>query len=304
VTPSIRALLTEATARLAAAGVSSPSADARLLLAHVSGLGPAELLLRDGLDNETAARFRALLDRRAEQVPLQHLTGRAYFRHLELMVGLGVFVPRPETEVMTGWAIEQLRRLRSRRDGGLIRVVELCAGSGAISAALASEVDWGRGELDLHAVEVSEVAAGWAARNLAGLPVTLHVRDMAGCLTELSGSVDLVIANQPYIPLEAYEAVPVDVRDHEPGLALWSGEDGLDAVRVVVREAARLLTPGGLLAYEHAEVQGETAPAVAVDSGRFDAVRDHPDLTGRARFVTAVRRGAESAAHVRPAVTA
>jgi release factor glutamine methyltransferase len=194
-----------------------------------------------------------------------------------------VFVPRPETEVMTGWALEQLRPLVFQMQRPL--VVELCTGSGAIAKALVDELP----RLRVHAVEMSEDAARWAERNLAGTGVELHVGDMARAVPELDGTVDLVIANPPYIPLEAYESVPVEVRDHDPTVALFSGDDGLDAIRVVVDVAARLLRPAGLLCFEHADLQGESAPAVAVASGAFIGVRDHRDLAGRPRFVTAVR---------------
>ncbi len=196
-------------------------------------------------------------------------------------------MPRPETEVMTGWAIDQLKALLTRRRTPL--VVELCSGSGAIAKALATEVTG----VEVHAVELSEHAAAYAARNLADVPVWLHVGDMADALPELDGRVDLVIANPPYIPLEAYESVAVEARDHDPELALFSGIDGLDAIRVLLGVAARLLHPGGLLCFEHADVQGESAVALTRDHGAFTGVVDRRDLTDRPRFVTAVRRAAD-----------
>jgi len=139
-------------------------------------------------------------------------------------------------------------------------------------------------------VEMSEDAARWAERNLAGTGVELHVGDMAQAVPELDGTVDLVIANPPYIPLEAFESVAPEARDHDPTVALFSGLDGLDAIKIVVEVATRLLRPAGLLTFEHADVQGDSAPAVVTASEAFTAVRDHRDLTGRPRFVTAVRR--------------
>jgi release factor glutamine methyltransferase len=277
-------VLAAAADRLTGAGVDHPMGDARQLLAHVLGVEPSRLLLMDTVAQEQLTRFEGLVSRRAERVPLQHLTGRAYFRHEELEVGPGVFVPRPETEVMTGWAIEQLRELVA--SGRQPLVVELCAGSGAISRAVAHEVDGPT----VHAVEVSEDAARWAARNLSGTGVALHVQDMATALGDLDGQVDLVIANPPYIPLDAYLSVTPEVRDHDPAVALFSGEDGLDAMRVVAEVAARLLRDGGSVCAEHAEVQEQSAPAVFTAAGAFSSVRDHHDLTGRPRFVTAVRR--------------
>jgi release factor glutamine methyltransferase len=250
----------------------------------------ARLPLLDGVDDAAAAYFQTLIDKRLHRIPLQHLTGRAHFRHLELEVGPGVFVPRPETEVMTGWAIEQLRPMVYAVARGESRhlpvVVELGTGSGAVAKSIATELTGTR----VYAVEISDEAAAYASRNLADTTVELYVQDMIGALPELNRAVDLVIANPPYIPFEAFESVVPEVRDHDPPLALVSGQDGLDAIRVVVAEAARLLRPAGLLCVEHADVQGESAQQVVLDHGGFSGVRDHPDLAGRARFVTALRR--------------
>jgi release factor glutamine methyltransferase len=287
VTSAVRPLLARAVSELRDAGIDSPEQDARVLLSLVCDIEPARLPLLDGVSDEQAELFESMVILRAVRTPLQHLTGRAYFRHVELAVGPGVFVPRPETEVMTGWAIDQLRPMALRMQRPL--VVELCTGSGAIAKALYDELPR---RVQLHAVEVSEDAAAWALRNLRDTTVEVHIADMADALPELNGLVDLVIANPPYIPLDAYESVAPEVRDHDPAVALFSGDDGLDAIRVLVRTAARLLKPGGLLCFEHADVQGESAPAVVTATGGFSAVRDHPDLTGRPRFVTAVRRPA------------
>ena len=270
--------------------MGSADQEARQLLAYATGVELARLPLVDAVEDAQAAYFQALINKRARRVPLQHLTGRAHFRHLELEVGPGVFVPRPETEVMTGWAIEQLRPMVYAVARGESRhlpvVVELGTGCGAIAKSISTELTGTR----VQAVEVSEEAAAYAARNLADTTVELHVQDMIGVLPELEGTVDLVIANPPYIPLEAFESVPPEVRDHDPLLALFAGQDGLEVIRVVVDEAARLLRPAGLLCVEHADVQGESAQQVLVQHGGFAAVRDHRDLAGRSRFVTAVRR--------------
>jgi release factor glutamine methyltransferase len=265
-----------AVARLRDAGVASPEHDAAALLAHVMGTTRMGLAMVEA-DAEQLTRFDDLVARRAQREPLQHLTGVAYFRHVELAVGPGVFVPRFETEVLAGWAVEQL--------GGLADpvVVDLCTGSGAVALALASEVPHAR----VYAVELDEAAVQWAVRNLEGSGVQLWQGDMADAFPELDGTVDVVVGNPPYIPLEAFESVEVEVRDHDPALALWSGEDGLDAMRVVEGAAARLLRPGGQVGAEHADVQGTAAPAVFAGTGRWTEVRDHPDLAGRARFVTA-----------------
>jgi len=240
------------------------------------------LLLLDTVPDTVEVDYRGLVERRAGGEPVQYLTGRAWFRTVEVAVAPGVFIPRPETEVMTGWAIERLRTL-----GEHPVVVELCAGSGAISAAIAAE----RPGCRQYAVELSPEAARAAEANLAGTGVALAEGDMDGAFPELDGQVDLVIANPPYIPLEAWEHVAADVRTHEPALALFSGMDGLDAMKVVARTAARLLRPGGLVCAEHAEVQSESAVAVFATAGAFTQVADNTDLNDRPRFVTAVRAG-------------
>lgn len=272
-----RALLAEAAARLGAGGVASPEHDAAELLAHVLGCRRGDLVLRSVVPGEVAERFRDLVERRAGREPLQHLLGTAHFRHVELVVGPGVFVPRPETELLAGWAVEAALPLERPV------VVDLCTGSGAIAKAVAHEVP----HAEVHAVELDEAAHGWATRNLAGTGVDLRHGDMADAFADLDGTVDVVVCNPPYIPLEAWESVAPEARDHDPSLALWSGEDGLDAMRVLEARAARLLRPGGVLGAEHADEQGESAPAVFSASGRWSEVRDHRDLAGRPRFVTA-----------------
>lgn len=272
-----RAVLAGAVERLRAAGVPSPEHDAAELLAHVLGTERGRLVLVDAVDPAALPSYDALVARRAAREPLQHLTGRAWFRHVELAVGPGVFVPRPETELLAGWAVEQ---------AGLLAepvVVDLCTGSGAVAASVAHEVPTAR----VHAVELDPAAHAWAERNLAGTGVDLRLGDMATELEELAGTVDVVVCNPPYVPLEAWESVAPEARDHDPHLALFSGDDGLDALRVLERRAALLLRPGGVVGAEHADVQGASAPEVLSATGRWSEVRDHHDLAGRARFVTA-----------------
>ena len=285
--PTAERLLRDATARLAEAQVASPDFDAAELLAHVLGTTRGALPRGEVVGADAVAAFELLVERRAARVPLQHLTGLAGFRYLELAVGPGVFVPRPETEVLAGWAVEAARAVVGQGRGPV--VVDLCTGSGAIALSVATEVP----EATVHAVELDASAHAWAERNLSGSGVDLRLGDMADSFPELDGSVDVVVANPPYIPLEAYESVAVEVRDHDPSLALWSGEDGLDAMRTVERVAARLLTGGGQVGAEHADVQGDAAPRLFGEAGRWLDVRDHRDLAGRPRFVTA-RLGSHS----------
>ena len=270
-------VLARAARTLRAAGVASPEHDAAELLAHVHGLARSRLFLVDAVDAERLGAFEALLARRAAREPLQHLTGSTGFRHVELAVGPGVFVPRPETELLAGWAVEAASALAAPV------VVDLCTGSGAIAKAVADEVP----AAVVHAVELDRAAHGWAERNLAGTGVDLRQGDMATAFDDLAGTVDVVVCNPPYIPLEAWESVAAEARDHDPHLALFSGDDGLDAMRVLESRAALLLRPGGVVGAEHADVQGASAPAVFSRAGRWSEVRDHDDLAGRPRFVTA-----------------
>jgi release factor glutamine methyltransferase len=275
-----RQLLREAADRLRAAGVPSPEHDAAELLAHVAGTSRTAVWLVEPT-LEQRRRFEELLGRRAAREPLQHLTGTVGFRYVELAVGPGVFVPRPETEVLAGWAVDRAREVEAA--GRTPVVVDLCTGSGAIALSVATEVP----AASVHAIELGESAYSWAERNLAGSGVELRPGDMAEAFPELDGTVDVVVSNPPYIPLEAFESVAPEVRDHDPALALWSGSDGLDAMRVVERVAARLLRAGGVVGAEHADVQGDSAPAVFTAAQRWREVRDRPDLAGRPRFVTA-----------------
>jgi release factor glutamine methyltransferase len=282
-----RSLLADAEQALTEAGVPSPRVDAELLLAHVTGV-PRSLLLVAARPNDLQRRsYLELVEARAQRVPLQHLTGSAAFRFVDLEVGPGVFVPRPETEVLAGWAIDQARGFVAQGFNGRRepRVVDLCTGSGAIALAVVHECP---GAI-VHAVELDEIAFGWAQRNLSGTGVDLRLGDAADAFTDLDGRVDVVVSNPPYIPLDAWESVAPEVRDHDPALALWSGEDGLDAIRMIEATAWRLLKPGGWVGVEHADAQAESAPAVFGE--RWSDVRDHPDLAGRPRFVTATKPG-------------
>jgi release factor glutamine methyltransferase len=276
-----RALVRAATARLAEAGVASPEHDAAELLAHVLGTSRSGLVVVTEVTKQQQQAYDDLVARRAAREPLQHLTGTAAFRYVELAVGPGVFVPRPETELLAGWGVDQAQALV---DAGRVPVVvDLCTGSGAVALAVATEVP----AAEVHAVELGEAAGEWAARNLAGTGVDLRHGDMADAFGDLDGTVDVVLCNPPYIPLEAYESVEAEARDHDPHLALFSGDDGLDALRVLEQVAARLLRPAGVVGAEHADVQGASAPGVFTRAGRWSDVRDHPDLAGRPRWTTA-----------------
>ncbi len=272
-------LLARATSDLRAAGVASPRADAELLAAHVLGVPRGRLLLIGDVRAEEAERYAGLVRRRTGRIPLQHLLGTAPFRHLELAVGDGVFVPRPETELLAGWGIEHVTPGAT--------VVDLCSGTGAIALAVADEAAPGR----VVAVERSPAALAWLRRNAAGQPrvevLPGDVTDPA-LLPELDGAVDVVLCNPPYVPDGT--AVPPEVAAHDPAEAVFGGADGLAVIRPVIALAGRLLRPGGVVGVEHDDVHADAVPGLLRADGRFAEVTAHTDLTGRPRYATARHR--------------
>lgn len=279
-------LLRSATATLTGAGVPSPAVDAELLLAHVMGRDLADLrrarIMGETVDSSTQTAYAGLVARRRLRVPLQHLTGTAHFSGMDLSVGPGVFVPRPETEVLVALALEALDGLERPT------VADLCTGSGAVALA----VSRARPDARVGAVELSDDAHRYAAANVerAGLPVDLRLGRAQEAFEDWTGGVDVVTSNPPYIPPDAVP-IDVEVRDHDPELALYGGgQDGLEIPLEVAARAAQLLRPGGVLLMEHADVQGESVVAALEAQGTWSAVEDHVDLNGRPRVVRAVRR--------------
>lgn len=277
-------LLRRAAATLARAGVASADVDAELLAAHVFGLSRGELAaaaLRGSPAPGGVGEFEALVERRAAREPLQHLTGLAPFRHLELRVGPGVFVPRPETEMVAQLAIDALRALPT--DAPI--AVDLGTGSGALALAMATEVPHAR----VHAAENAVDAFIWAKENFAALAphARLAFIDLAEAFPELDGTVSVVVSNPPYVPDAAIPRDP-EVRYWDPPTALYGGPDGLDVVRVLSGVARRLLHPGGLLVIEHGEWQGAAIRDLLTADG-WRAAATHPDLTTRDRATTALR---------------
>jgi release factor glutamine methyltransferase len=290
-------VIAAAAAALEAGGVPSPRVDAETLYSHVTGK-PRSMLATSGPPHpEQLTAFWSMVAARVRRVPLQHLIGSASFRFVDVEVGPGVFIPRPETELLAGWAIAAAQAvLEESRVASMAGspntqpssagteppvVIDLCTGSGVIALSIVHECP----PASVHAVELDEGAFEWAARNLVGTGIDLRLGDAAEAFHDLDGTGDVVVSNPPYIPLEAWESVAPEVRDHDPALALWSGEDGLDAMRMIEQAAWRLLKPGGVVGVEHADAQGESAPAVF--GGRWSEVRDHTDLAGRARYLTA-----------------
>jgi release factor glutamine methyltransferase len=257
----------EASARLREAGVPSPDHDARELLRHAVANG-------GDLEDLVAARVR--------RVPLQHLVGTAAFRYLELEVGPGVFVPRPETELLVDAVLEHLQRTTTRQPV----VVDLCAGSGAIGLSVAHE----HPTAIVHLVESSPLAFGWLQRNAGPTDgrIHAHLADLADAPVGLDGSVDVVVSNPPYLPFDEQQTVDPEVRDHDPAVALWADDGGLAVIRRVVDRAVALLAPGGTLVVEHSERHGESVPALLRAAGFTDA-EAHDDLTRRPRYTTGRR---------------
>ncbi len=305
--------LAQAAARLAAAHVGSPRVDAELLAAHVLGVPRGRLRLAGEFDAGQARRFNTLVDRRAQRVPLQHLTGLAPFRHLELAVGPGVFVPRPETEVLVEWGLRWLAANAAAKTaanpaanagadptgnpasaGPAARdaaatpiVVDVCAGSGAVAAAVASE----RPGTRVYAVERDEVALGWLRRNVAPYQVIVVAGDATApaTLAELDGTVDLVLGNPPYVPAVGAAGLPAEVVEHDPPAAVFGGVDGLEVIRPLIGRIAALLRPRGALAIEHDDTHAYVVPTLVAADRRLTDVRLHHDLARRPRFTTATR---------------
>jgi release factor glutamine methyltransferase len=278
--------LTAAAARLAGVGIADPSVDAELLAAFVLGTGrggvQAAAIRGDRLSAPDAARLEALVARRATREPLQHITGTAPFRHLELRVGPGVFVPRPETEVVAQLAIDALRAAASVSP----IAVDLGTGSGAIALAMATEVPHAR----VFAAENSVDAFVWTRENFARVGADnakLAFIDLAHAFPELDGTVSVVASNPPYVPDAAIPRDP-EVRFFDPPAALYGGEDGLDVVRVLSQAGLRLAHPGGMIVIEHGEWQGEAIRGILTADG-WRAAATHPDLTMRDRATTALR---------------
>lgn len=285
--PDVRPTLARAATILADAGVGSPEHDARELLAFALGVDRLPFDL-EALDDATAARFDALIARRAAREPLQHLTGSTVFRYLTLEVRPGVFVPRPETEVVAQVAIDEASALAAA--GGQPLVVDLCCGTGPIALSIATEVPTARVvAVDASAAAVDLTRANAAAAGASAVRVEQGDVWDADVLEDLNGTVDVLISNPPYIPPGA---IPIDpeVRDHDPAEALFGGgPDGLEIPRAVLAAASRLLKSGGLLVMEHAEVQGEEAREAAAATGAFAQIETRADLTGRDRMVVARR---------------
>ena len=270
--------------QLSAAGY--PEVDAEHLLAHVLGISRMDLHNPLAVENAIIAigdttlieeNFWKLLDRRCAHEPLQYLTGTAYFRYLEVEVGPGVLVPRPESELLVDATLVHIQKL-----SGPVSVIDLGAGSGALTLAIATEAP----NTHLIAVERDPAAAPWLRKNVARISEDVRIIEEDVSTALIGVKCDVVIANPPYIPNK--ETLPRDVAEHEPAVALFGGSDGMEVPRKFITAAARLLKSGGFLAIEHHESQPEAiASAMKVD---FDEIKLHHDLSERPRFTTGIRR--------------
>lgn len=271
---------------LAESGVDSARVEAELLAAHVLGVQRSRLPLIPTVDASVVDALRAAVGQRARRVPLQHLLGTVHQGGVEVAVGSGVFVPRPETELLYEWAVRRIAGTPSPT------VVDLCTGSGVLALAIGHA----RPDATVHAVDIDPAALSWARRNAdqraeAGdTPIHLYRGDVTdpGLLSALATAVDLVVCNPPYVPVGT--PVPPEVSEHDPAIAVFAGADGLDVIKHVIDRAAALLRPGGLLAMEHDDTHGESVPALLHAHGAFTEITDHPDLAGRPRYATACRK--------------
>ncbi|MDQ0633407.1 release factor glutamine methyltransferase [Arthrobacter pascens] len=278
---SLAAAISEATAILRDAGVPSPRVDAELLADHLLGVGLGRLRALMLGDTPAPEGYGELVAERARRIPLQHITGVAHFRYLELAVGPGVFIPRPETESVVQLVIDHVKGMSRPR------IVDLGTGSGAIAGSIAREVPGA----EVHAVEYSAFAHAWAAKNLAPLGVHLVLGDLRNALPELNGTFDVVVSNPPYIPAEAVPIEP-EVALHDPPEALYGGgADGMELPTAAAASAARLLVPGGYFVMEHAEVQAGWIATMMKRAGVWTGISTHLDLNGKERATSALLSG-------------
>jgi release factor glutamine methyltransferase len=274
----VRQAIDEATRTLVAAGVASPRIDAEELAAHVAGTTRGRLSLLAIVGDDFFSRYADLVAARSSRIPLQHITGTAAFASLNLNVGPGVFIPRPETEALFEWAATQVLPAAAL-------IVDLCTGSGALAVALARHTPTAR----VIGVDISTEALAYARRNSADTSVELRQGDVTdpSLGPDLDGRVDLVVANPPYLP-DTVELEP-EVAEHDPHEALFGGPDGTAFVAAIASLAGRWLADGGRLAIEHDDTASAATRALLADTAHFDDIEGHRDLTGRHRFVTARR---------------
>lgn len=286
-TNSARALLVDAEQRFKNAGIDSAKVDAELLLAHVLGISRSGISLLQEIEENQKKEFEKLCQLRQQRIPLQHLTGEQGFRKLNLKVGKGVFIPRPETELLVESAIRHLKEVENPK------VIDFCSGSGAIAISLATEVP----NCHVKAVEISEDAFGYLKINLDRYQdqITANNSSLEIINSDLKTlefnalEYAAILANPPYIPEKMIPKDP-EVALHDPEIALFSGSDGLDLIREIVNKSVPLLVPGGFIGIEHAELQGDQntgVPGIFKSTGAFSSIEDRRDLNGLSRYTVA-----------------
>ncbi|MBD0863701.1 peptide chain release factor N(5)-glutamine methyltransferase [Gordonia sp. zg691] len=288
--------LRSATAQLAQAGIDSARGDAEWLMAHVLDTDPGRLVVIDEIDDAHRRAFRAAVSRRAQRIPLQHIVGTAAFGPIELAVGPGVFIPRPETEYLLEWvvttAVPRARALaQADTSPGPLLIADLCSGSGALAISIATMIPDAR----VIAVEADEDALLWLRRNVADAPpaVGARVEVVAADVTDadriaevVPGGVSVIVSNPPYVPLDA--GIGPEVA-HDPARAVFGGADGMSVIVPMTPVIATMLVPGGFVGIEHDDTTSEAVVECLLAHGGFDEVTPRNDLTGRPRFVTARR---------------
>ena len=288
----LRTLVSQLTEQFTEAGIEAPRAEAEVLVSEVLDINRGQLnslIITEGsADADQLQTILAFADRRAAREPLQHLTGRAYFRNLVLSVGKGVFIPRPETEMLAQLGIDALRVAGAASPDQPLLAFDLGTGSGAIALSLATEVP----EATVHAVEYSSEAYPWTTKNFEkyralGADANLRQGDLRDAFAEFNGQADVVVTNPPYIPVDMVPIYP-EVALHDPALALYGGQDGLDLVRAASQTGLRLLKSGGFFAVEHADIQGPSVVELLRNDG-WVSVTQHQDFNQRDRVVSAVR---------------
>jgi release factor glutamine methyltransferase len=283
---SADALRRRAAADLTAAGVESAAHDAAELLSHVLAVEPGRLLLIDDVDADQEERFAEAVRRRSRREPLQHITGTAHFAGLELAVGPGVFVPRPETELIVEWAARVI-------SGRTAVVADLCSGSGALALGIAVHSP----NTQVVAVERSSAAFDYLRRNIAAAALQERVTPVQGDVTDAAamrealGVCDVIVSNPPYVPSESPVSPEVA---HDPYDAVFSGTTGMDVISAMIPIVADALVGGGAFAVEHDDETSDAVVAALRADGRFSSIEAHADLAGRQRFVTAIRNASRT----------
>ena len=293
-----RSVLVDIELRLKNANVSSPRFDAESLVAFVLNTSRNRVGLISEISDEQYRDIEKLVEKRVRRIPLQHLTGEQGFRHLVLSVGPGVFIPRPETEIL----VESVIRYIKDRNQARIIVVDFCSGSGAIALSIAKECS----NVEVFAIEKSTEAFKYLEINYQKYKeeITSHncivhlihadINSEIEVLNNLIGQIDVVVSNPPYIP-EKMVPKEIEVKDHDPSIALYGGKDGLEIVRVVVQKANKLLKKGGLLAIEHSDLQGNpdnelSVPYILKETDSFEKIEDRKDLNALPRYCVGIKK--------------